>query len=217
MVEAIIFDLDGTLVDSEPLQYQAFNEVFSRYGHPASPEEYDVWRGWQVVPRWIESHSLTLRPEPVRGEKKVIYDRLIRDEVALKPGARQLVEMAAKHFRLGIASGSRLDSIAGCMEKFGLIHHFETLCSTTEVNRGKPNPDVLIETARRLSVAPENVVVIEDSVTGLGAANAAGMPCIVCPDSFLPAPREALGGAALIVGSLAEVSVEKIKQLATPE
>ncbi len=217
MVEAIIFDLDGTLVDSEPLQYQAFNEVFSRYGHPATPEEYDVWRGWQVIPRWIETRGLTLQPEPIREEKKAIYDRLIRDQVTLKPGARQLVEMASEHFRLGIASGSRRDSITGCMEKFDLIHHFETLCSTTEVNRGKPHPDVLFEAARRMSIAPGSAIVVEDSVTGLQAANAAGMPCIVCPDSFLTAPREALGTAALIVRSLEEVSIEQIKQLTTGE
>ena len=216
-VKAIIFDLDGTLVDSEPLQYQAFNEVFSRYGHPVSPEEYDQWRGWQVVPRWIEARGLTLQPEPIREQKKLIYDRLIRDEVTLKPGARQLVEKGAEHFRLAIASGSRRDSIAGCMEKFDLVHHFDVFCSTTEVDRGKPDPDVLLETARRLRVAPENVVVIEDSITGLGAANAAGMSCIVCPDSFLPAPPEALGGAALIVSSLEEISLENIKQLAAGE
>ncbi len=97
------------------------------------------------------------------------------------------------------------------------MRYLETLCSTTEVNRGKPQPDVFLETARRMSIAPESAIVVEDSVTGLQAANAAGMPCIVCPDSFLPAPREALGTAALIVRSLAEVTIEKIQQLTIGE
>ena len=214
MVEVIIFDLDGTLVDSEPLQYQAFNEVFSRHGHPVSPEEYDEWRGWQVVPRWIESRGLSLPSELIRQRKKVVYDRLIRDEVTLKPGARQLVEQAVEHFRLGIASGSRRDSIVECLEKFDLIRHFEVLCSTTEVGRGKPHPDVLLETARKMSVMPASVVVVEDSVTGLRAANAAGMRCIVCPDSFLAPSPASLELASLVVRSLEEVSIEQIKQLA---
>ena len=69
-VKAIIFDLDGTLVNSEPLQYQAFNEVFSRYAHPVSPEEYDRGRGWQVVPQWIEARGLTLQPDSIREQIK---------------------------------------------------------------------------------------------------------------------------------------------------
>ena len=213
MIEVVIFDLDGTLVDSEPLQYQAFNAVFSQHGHPASPAQYDQWRGWQVIPRWIETHGLSIRPEPLRQQKKAIYDQLIRDQVTLKPGARVLVETLSQHFRLGIASGSRRESIERCMEKFDLLKHFEVVCSTSEVGRGKPHPDVLLETLRRLSASPGDAVVIEDSITGLGAANAAGTPCIVCPDSFLPAPPEALSNAALLVRSLEEVSVEQIKQL----
>ena len=216
-IEAVIFDLDGTLVDSEPLQYQAFNEVFSRHGHPVTPLEYDEWRGWQVIPRWIESRGLSVHPDPIRAEKKIVYEHLIRDQVTLKSGARSLVELTASHFRLAIASGSRRDSIVKCLEKFGLLHHFDTLCSVTELGRGKPHPDVFLEAARQMCISPSNAVVVEDSVTGLGAANAAGMPCIVCPDSFLPAPREALGGAALVVGSLQEVTIRQIKQLATGE
>ena len=214
MIEGVIFDLDGTLIDSEPLQYRSFNDVFRRHGHPVSPQEYDEWRGWQVIPRWIESRGLSLDPDPVRAQKKQIYDQLIRTEVTLKPGARALVESAAQRLRLGIASGSRRESIVSCLEKFDLLQHFEALCSSTDVGRGKPHPAVLHETARRLSLSPESAVVIEDSIMGLRAAEAAGMACIVCPDQFLPAPREALGNAAMVVESLEHLTLEQILAIA---
>lgn len=216
-IETLIFDLDGTLVDSEPLQFQAFNEVFSQHGHPVSPTEYDQWRHWQVIPRWIESRGLTLHPDPIRRAKKAVYDRLIRDQITLKPGAKQLVESASTHFRLAIASGSRRESIEQCMSKFDLLQHFEILCSTADVGHGKPHPAVFIQAARQMSILPTNAVVIEDSVTGLEAANAAGMRCIVCPDTFLPAPRASLSTADLIVDSLEDLTITQIKRLATVE
>ena len=213
-IEAIIFDLDGTLVDSEPLQFQAFNEAFSQHGKPATPAEYDQWRHWEVIPRWIESRGLSLHPDSIRAVKKSVYDRLIREKITLKPGARELVETASAHFRLAVASGSRRDSIMRCLNKFALLERFETLCSTSEVGHGKPHPGVFIETARKMSIPPAKAVAIEDSVTGLKAAKSAGMACIVCPDQFLPAPRSLLRTADLIVDSLEDLTVEKIKQLA---
>lgn len=214
MFEVVIFDLDGLLVDSEPLQYRAFNEVFSRYGCPLRFDEYLRWRDWQLTPRWIEHYGLSLDAEVVRAEKKKVYDRLVREEVALKPGAESLVHLAAGHCRLCIASGSRLESIEACLEKFGLLGHFQSLVSTTTVGRGKPHPDVFLEAASRMSVVPERALVVENAASGLRAARAAGMRCIVCPDAFAPDPPEHYEDADLIVRNLEEVTIEVLRELA---
>ena len=213
MFEVIIFDLDGLLVDSEPVQFRAFNEVFGRFAEPMTHQEYRAWRGWKVAGRWIEARGLVLDPDQLRAQKKLVYDRLIKEEIELKPGARQFVSLAAGHYRLCVASGSRRDSIEGCLQKFSLRSHFENVFSATELERGKPHPDVFLEAARHMQVEPRNAVVVEDSVPGLRAAQAAGMKCIVCPDAFLPEPADHFQGASLLVDSLAELNVEGINAL----
>ncbi len=215
MFEAVIFDLDGLLVDSEPLQYRAFNEVFSRYGHPLSFDDYLRWRDWKLTSRWAELHNVPVNPEVIRGEKKDVYYQLIRDEMNLKPGARTLVKLAATYCRLCVASGSRIESIESCLEKFALKEHFEILISATMVTRGKPFPDVFLEAASQLSVSPEQALVVENSANGLRAAQAAGMSCIVCPDSSAPDPIEEYEGAALVVNSCDEVTFVQLEQLAS--
>jgi beta-phosphoglucomutase len=142
MIGVVIFDLDGLLVDSEPVQFRAFNDVFSRHGSPMSHDEYQSWRGWQVTGQWIESRGLDLDPDIRRAEKKLGYGRLIQREVELKPAAEEFVNLVAQHFRLCVASGSRRDSIEACLEKFELRALFEMVFSATELKRGKPDSDV---------------------------------------------------------------------------
>jgi len=138
---------------------------------------------------------------------------LIRDDVELKPGAESFVTLVAQHFRLCVASSSRRDSIEACLVKFELCAAFEELFSATELTRGKPRPDVFLEAVCQMQVEPSNAVVVEDSVPGLRAAEAAGMRCIVCPDTSLLEPAERCCGVTVLVTSLAELTIETIRTL----
>ncbi len=215
MIEVVIFDLDGLLVDSEPLQYKAYNQVFSRHGYPVTVDEWRVWTDLDSRPAelWAEAYDVPLDAQEIADEKKVIYDRLIEEEMELKPGAKQLVETLSHDLRLCVASGSRIESIEGCLGRFGLRDYFERLFSSTSVPRNKPHPDVFLEAASRMGVSPSACVVLEDSVIGLQAAKAARMACIVCPDAFVSHPRSRYREADIIVGSLEEITPHTLREL----
>lgn len=214
MIKVVIFDLDGLLVDSQPLQYKAYNRVFSRAGYPLTIDDWHEWIHNSYSPKiWIKKHNLPLDPATVREEKKIIYDRLVREEMQLKPGVLDLINALYGKFRLCVASSSRIESVKLVVEKFGLESKFEKLVSDTEMARGKPHPDVFLKTAEMMGAKPGECVVIEDSLAGLRAAKAAKMACIVCPDLFGGFKPEGFDGADKIVKSLGGVTVEMIARL----
>ena len=216
MLEVVIFDLDGLLVDSEPLQFQAYREAFSRYGVDLDLNDWPSWHNLEAsAARWVATHNLQVDPQKIRSEKKILYEELIKNELTLKPGAKQLVDALSGKYRLCVASGSRPESIEACLDRFSLSSHFEMQFSATLLERKKPFPDVYIEALSRMQVKPHCSIAIEDSVTGLKAAMAAGIKCIVCPDSFVPATRSDYDGAALVVDTLECVSHSNIEQLMT--
>ena len=214
MLEVVIFDLDGLLIDSESLQYRAYREAFARHGVSFELSEWPRWHELEAsATRWIETKGLALDGEQIRAEKKLTYDALITEELELKPGAEKLVKALSKDYRLCVASGSRIESIRSCLEKFSLADYFEHLFSATAVKRKKPYPDVYIEAATIMEVPVECAVAIEDSVTGLHAAIAAEIKCIVCPDSFIAKPRSDYDGAALMVESLEELDSSVLRRV----
>lgn len=214
MLEVVIFDLDGLLIDSEPLQYQAYREAFSKHGISLSLNDWPSWHNLEAsAARWIAAHNLQVDPEEIRSEKKILYEKLIKDELTLKPGASRLVEDLSEKYRLCVASGSRPESIEACLNRFSLKPHFERQFSATLLKRKKPFPDVYIEALSKMHVKPQCAIAIEDSVTGLKAAMAAGIKCVVCPDSFVPTPISDYDGAALVVDSLEDLSLSNIEKL----
>ena len=214
MLEVVIFDLDGLLVDSEPLQFQAYREAFSRHGVSLDLGDWPEWHRLEAsAARWIEAHALPLDAEQIRAEKKGVYETLIENELTLKPGARTLVEALSNRFRLCIASGSRPESIVASLNRFSLTPYFEQLFSATLLPRKKPYPDVYEEVLSKMQVTPQQALVIEDSVTGLQAATSAGIRCVVCPDTFTPSPLTDYAGAALLVDSLEELTLHELERL----
>ena len=214
MIELVIFDLDGLLVDSQPLQYKAYNRVFSDYGYPISREDWQTMvRQSYSIKRWIEENELPLDPELIRNQKKESYDRFIEEELQLKPGAKEAVELLSEKYRLCIASASRIESIEAVVKKFSLADYFRTFVSDNTVSRGKPFPDVFLEAASQMKTVPEQCIVIEDSVAGLRAAKEAGMLCIICPDSYIDTPLEQYRDADLIVDRLDDISISIIEEL----
>ena len=213
MLEAILFDLDGLLVDSEPLQFRAYQQALQAFGYRL---EHDDWIEWHRVEasitRWVAEKQLDLDPQAVRAKKKQIYDSLIDHELELKPGAAELIEACAKEFSLAVVLSSRIESIVACLEKFGLALHFTEFMSAADLARSKPYPDVYFAALSSLNIPAAQAIALEDSVTGFRAAQAADITCIVCPDHFIPKPEGAFAGAALVVESLLELNVSELRQ-----
>lgn len=214
MIKAIIFDLDGLLIDSQPLQYKAYNQAFSQYGAPLTLDDWHEWiHDGGSAQKWISKNNLSLDPEKVRAEKKEIYEQLIKTHLELKPGAQKLIERLYGKFHLAIASSSRIESIEQSINKFHLEAKFEQLISDTTLARSKPYPDVFLKAAEAVGTKPGSCIVLEDSLGGLQAAKAANMKCIICPDSFSAIEISAFKDADKIVKSLHEVTEEMIEKI----
>ncbi|QIQ06191.1 HAD family hydrolase [Streptomyces liangshanensis] len=185
-VPAVIFDLDGTLIDSEPNYYEAGRRLLARYG----VDDYT----WEHHSRFIGISTgetlVALRGEygidaPVErllAEKNALYLDLVRASTEVFPEMRKFVErLYAEGVRMAVASGSSGEAITAVLDVTGLDAYFTTTVSAEEVPRGKPAPDVFLEAARRLGAAPAECVVLEDAIPGVEAARAAGMRCVAVP------------------------------------
>ena len=211
MLSVIIFDLDGLLVDSEPLQFQAYQKAFADFGIEFNRGDWPKWHQLEAsASRWIGAHNLVVDAEAVRAKKKEYYDELVDNKLTLKPGARKLIESISDSYRLCVASGSRSESIEKCLDRFSLTPYFERQFSATTVARKKPYPDVYLHALSRMQVSGENAIAIEDSMSGLKAATAAGIKCIICPDKFNPAEPSELGDASLVLDSLEDLTSSKL-------
>ncbi len=214
MIEVIIFDLDGLLVDSQPLQYKSIKQTFLENGYTLTKEDWYHWihngRGFKEQ---IVKSGLLLEVENLRARKKEIYDELIKKQLNLKPGASNLIDLLSGKFRLAVASSSRIESIKLSINKFGLEPKFEHLISDENLHKRKPDPEVFLHVAKIMKVKSGSCLVLEDSVAGLQAAKSAGMKCIICPDKFINLDNRFYTNANKIVGTLEEINLETIREI----
>jgi HAD superfamily hydrolase (TIGR01509 family) len=214
MLECIVFDLDGLLVDSEPLQFRSYRQAFAAHGVEIDRADWHRWHSVEAsVPAWIALDRLPVDAETVRAEKKTIYERMVSEELTLKTGAEALVRGLSANYRLCVASGSRVESIQLCLDKFSLGECFEAFYSGTALPRSKPHPDIYLHALSSMGVEAKNTLAIEDSVQGLKAAMAAGIKCVVCPDTSGPTPRPEYVGAAKLVRSLSDLDADLLVRL----
>ncbi len=213
MITVVIFDLDGVLVDSQPLQYQSYNEIFTKYGHPLTKKHWLEWiHHGMDHKKLIEREKLAIDPNVIHTEKMALYAQLIDSTMLLKPGVKELINrLVNSQYRLCIASASRIESIEQIVKKFNMEASFEYLLSDRDIQFPKPHPHIFLEAARLMGVLPEECAVIEDSLTGLKAAKAALMRCIICPDPWGDEPLPDYTGADVMVKSLDEVTLEMLR------
>lgn len=184
-VRALVLDFDGLLADSEPFHYKAYNQAFERYGHSLDPEEYWVEftsKGTGIQGE-IERHNLKLpvSPETLRQEKFEAYSHFCNSgAIPLFPPAKEFLNLAGKHYRLAIASGSWEHDIRAILKHAGAEGQVETILGKSPGERKeKPAPDIFLKAAEVLGLAPGECLVIEDALKGLAAARDAGMPCLI--------------------------------------
>jgi HAD superfamily hydrolase (TIGR01509 family) len=184
-VRAVIFDLDGVLVDSEPSHLEADRRLLARYGVDFTEEMKRPYIGRSTSDVMTDLVARFGIPEPAhelvaRGD--AFYLEIVRGSVRVFAPSRSLLGLLhGAGYRLALASGSTPEVIAAVLESAGLRELFDVAISADSVARGKPAPDLFLTAAAELGVAPGACVVIEDSSHGVLAAVAAGMRCIAVP------------------------------------
>lgn len=184
-IKGIIFDMDGVLIDSEPLHLLAYQELFGGYGIAHTEDDNKEFIGrkdLEMAQTLIERHKLPLAPLQLVKSKEQILARLIKNGLVTRPGVMRILQKAQEsRLPVGVASSATLPTIELVIETLDIGRYFQTLTSGDEVANGKPAPDVFLLAAQRMAVEPGNCLVIEDSYNGICAAKAAGMNCVAVP------------------------------------
>ena len=213
MIDAVVFDLDGVLLDSEQLWDEAREELAGERGgrwHERAQRDMMGMSSTEWSRYMHDVIGLREPPEEISAEVVRRMERRYRERLPLLPGAVEAVERLAARWPLGLASSSNRPLIDLVLEVSELGRFFRATVSSEEVARGKPAPDVFLEAARRLGVAPERVAVVEDSENGILAGRAAGMRVVAIPNAHFPPGAEALAGADVVLASLEELTPEVV-------
>jgi HAD superfamily hydrolase (TIGR01509 family) len=214
VIEAVVFDLDGVLVDSEEIWDRAREQLARERGgrwHDQAQRDMMGMSSTEWSRYMHDVIGLEEPPEEINREVVRRLSELYREELPAIPGAREAVERLASCWPLGLASSSNRELIDLALELLGVKHLFKATVSSEEVARGKPAPDVYLEAARRLGVDPTRAAAIEDSHNGILAAKAAGMRVIAIPNRHFPPGEDALGQADVVLASLVELTAEAVE------
>jgi HAD superfamily hydrolase (TIGR01509 family) len=204
--KAIIFDMDGVIVDSEPRHEQAFLEIVRELGYEQNFSlKFADYIGRSDKELWIDfvaKYTPKQSLDELLAMKRGRVIEIIRAEQPLFKGLIELVQKVAEFYQLGLASGSERLVIEEVLRLQSLHRYFSVVVSGSEVSRGKPAPDIFLRTAELLGVAPQDCCVIEDSRPGVAAALAAGMQVIAITNTH---PPEELQNATHVVKGYSEI------------
>jgi HAD superfamily hydrolase (TIGR01509 family) len=216
VIDAVVFDLDGVLIQSEEVWDDVREQFVRERGGRYDAEIQRAMMGMSS-PEWsayLHEHAgVPDEPGAINNEVVRLMLGAYREHLPLTRGAVEAVRRLSARFTLGLASSSNRELIDTVLEVAGLASLFAATVSSEEVAHGKPAPDVYLEAARRLGAEPTRCVAIEDSANGLRSAAAAGMAVIAVPNPHYPPAKNALVLAAAIVPAVGEVTPVLIESL----
>ena len=213
LIEAVVFDLDGVLIDSEKLWATAREAFVREKGGRWHPGAAKAMMGMSSVEwsRYLhEELGVPLSPERISEEVAARMEALYRERLPVVTGAPAAVARLAQRWPLGLASSANRPLIDLALEASRLSRYFKATVSSEEVARGKPAPDVYLEAARRLSVDPSTCAAVEDSANGIRSAKAAGMRVVAIPNRNFPPDEVSLGQADVTISALDDLTPQRI-------
>jgi HAD superfamily hydrolase (TIGR01509 family) len=213
MIEAVVFDLDGVLIDSEHVWDETRRQLATERGGRWSKTASRDMMGMSSLEwsRYMHDEiGLAEEPEEISAEVVRRLEDHYRRELPLISGSVQAVERLEKRWPLGLASSSNRELIDLVLDLSGLGRFFVATVSSEEVARGKPAPDVYLAAASRLGVDPTRCAAVEDSENGILAAKAAGMRTIAIPNPRFPPHEEALAAADVVLSTIEDLTPEEV-------
>ena len=211
-VKALVFDMDGVLIDSEPLHLIAYQRYLADFGLTFLEEDNHNFLGMKdldCAKHLLERHKLDMTAIEFVERKEAVLHQLFKERLQVQPGVLQTLQKAFElQIPAVIASSATMPTIELVVELTGIRKYFRHLCSGDEVPNGKPAPDVFLLAAQRLGEKPSECLVIEDTFNGVCAAKAAGMMCIAIPCQATR--HQDFAHADLVLNSMEEVSLEEL-------
>ncbi|WP_019911733.1 HAD family hydrolase [Paenibacillus sp. HW567] len=189
MIKGIIFDFDGTIIDTETAWYTAFKEAYEEHGVELTLEQYSGCIGTSLnsfnpYEYLMTELNLDINKEEFRAAVRARHDKLMEVET-IRPGIQHYLDSArAAGLRLGLASSSSLEWVEKYLKQLGIREYFDCIRTSDHVKNVKPDPELYNQTLSCLGLAPEEAIAIEDSPNGSKAAAAAGIQCVVIPNEI---------------------------------
>ena len=217
MIQTVIFDMDGVIIDSEPVYFNIDKQMFEELNIAVSFEEHCSYVGTSSQNMWnaiIKKHGIADQPEELMRKEYSLYKEHLVNANDLQPidGVVELInELYKNNFKLVLASSSRMETIDIVLNKFKLVEFFMAKVSGSELAHSKPHPEIFLKSAQLIKSEPGECIVIEDSKNGVTAAKAAGMKCI----GFLnpSSGDQDLKNADMVVRSLKGLNADTVKSL----
>lgn len=216
MLEAIIFDMDGVLVDSEYTYFQSKSQILSEAGHEVEDSYHFQFMGTTSDYMWEKMKQEFYLPlsvaEYIQQMTALRQAMIKRDGIRVIPHVQEFVKGSSQAgLKLAVASSSSLAEIKVNLAEIGLSEYFSEVVSTEEVEHSKPAPDVYLAAAERIGIMPENCLGIEDTKNGTGAVRNAGMVCVGFANPAFP--KQDLAFADRVVSSFAELDADSLTKI----
>lgn len=215
MIKAVIFDMDGVMIDSEPIWFEVDNALIKKFGVSKDIDYRDKILGVtaKVAIKTLRNlFNLKGRTSEIIKTRFKIVKKLLRERVKLNSGALQLFKnLHQKGYTLAVASSAPIDIINIILTKFKIKKYFKVVVAGHNLKRSKPYPDIFLKTAQILKTKPENCLIIEDALSGEKAAKRAGMKCIIVRHKYNWDIKFKL--ANKVVKSLREINLKTIENL----
>jgi HAD superfamily hydrolase (TIGR01509 family) len=200
---AILFDLDGVIIDSEPLHEEAKRIVFTRHSIEVPESLYDQYKGktdWDIVTHVVHEYADgKISVEEMLAEKQEAFRGLVA-QMNLIPRADVFIRAAAQEYRLALTTSATPRNQRIAFDQFGLWDYFEAVVTAEDITRAKPDPEPYLITCKKLNLAPEACLVIEDSLNGVLSGSAAGCTVAALTTSFGAQALERAGAHVVVNG-----------------
>jgi len=216
-LKAVIFDMDGVIVDTEPEYIRTTALMLKKYKHDVDECDLEKYKGIDSLDMWQDikkSYALEASAQELFSEEKETIEEHYRkgDLQAITPTASLIKKINKKGYKTAVASSSEKKNILQVLERLALSPYFDIVVSRNDVDKGKPAPDIYLLTARQLGVSPHECVVIEDSIAGTQSAKSAGMKVIRYVGEAASHRQEC--NADRIVNDIREITLSLLREVA---